>query len=206
MDDSAIRKRIDELLKVPDTDEGGHHLFQGTMNLVSLVYGPDSVLLRDMERVGQGKGGVVYLIQRRTAARGTLENLRGDLDAGVVSNLRAQVAGAVLTDFMAASRAALDESGEGAKNVAAVLAAAVFEDTMRRMASDLAGVVDRPELSDVLQTLKNKGVLQHSEFSIAQMYLQFRNRALHAEWEKVGRESVASCLGFVEQLLVKHFT
>lgn len=45
-----------------------------------------------------------------------------------------------------------------------------------------------------------------SEFPIAQSYLSFRNHALHANWDKIEKESIHSVLGFVEQLLLKHFS
>jgi hypothetical protein len=60
-------------------------------------------------------------------------------------------------------------------------------------------------LADVLTALKDNGILQGSQVGIAQSYLNFRNNALHAKWDQIERESVASVLGFVEQLLLKHF-
>jgi hypothetical protein len=37
-------------------------------------------------------------------------------------------------------------------------------------------------------------------------YLNFRNNSLHAQWDKIERESMASVLGFCEQLLIKEIT
>lgn len=89
--------------------------------------------------------------------------------------------------------------------MAAVLAAAAFEDTIRRIGDELGSITGRPKLAAVLESLKKAGVLQGAQFSIAQSYLPFRNAALHADWDKIERESVASVLGFVEQLILKHF-
>jgi len=61
-------------------------------------------------------------------------------------------------------------------------------------------------LAEVLTELKNKGVLDGTQIGVAQSYLTFRNKSLHAEWDKVGRETVASVLAFTEQLLLKHFS
>ena len=36
-------------------------------------------------------------------------------------------------------------------------------------------------------------------------YLEFRNDALHADWDKLDGAAVASRLAFVEVLLLKHF-
>jgi len=137
--------------------------------------------------------------------RGTLANVKAELDAGLVGSLRQQVAGAVLTDFVGLARSVLADSSDGAKNVAAVLAAAAFEDTIRRMGRDLAGVVGRDDLDDVIGALKHAGILVAPQLGIALSYLKFRNAALHADWARIGREAVHSVLGFVEQLLLKHF-
>ena len=52
---------------------------------------------------------------------------------------------------------------------------------------------------------KEVSVLVAPQLGIALSYLSFRNHALHAEWQKIDRASVQSVLGFVEQLLLKHF-
>ena len=42
--------------------------------------------------------------------------------------------------------------------------------------------------------------------TVALSYLKFRNDSLHADWNKVERSQVQSCLSFAEQLLLKHFS
>ena len=110
-----------------------------------------------------------------------------------------------MTDFIKLARAVLEEANNDAKNVAAVLAAAAFEDVIRRLA-DLRGGKDTEKLADVLIWLKDMGVLQGSEVGIAQSYLSFRNRALHAKWDEVDLPSVKSVLAFTEQIILKNFT
>jgi uncharacterized protein YutE (UPF0331/DUF86 family) len=131
-------------------------------------------------------------------------NLKAELDAGVVGSLQRVITGEVITDFVRLARTAMEEKEEQAKNVAAVLAASVYEDTMRRLALT-NGLPHAEKLADVLTALKDNGILQGSQVGIAQSYLNFRNNALHAKWDQIERESVASVLGFVEQLLLKHF-
>jgi hypothetical protein len=121
----------------------------------------------------------------------------------MVERLTLRISGEVLGDFLGLARVALDEDK---KDVAAVLAAAAFEETMRRMGSELADIQDRPKLSDVLQTLKAKDVLVGPQFSTAQSYLTFRNRALHAEWDQIDRPTVVSAAAFVGELLPKYFS
>lgn len=110
-----------------------------------------------------------------------------------------------MTDLVKLARAVLEEANDDAKNVAAVLTAAAFEDMVRRLA-DLRGGKETEKLADVLIWLKNTGVLQGSEVGIAQSYLSFRNRALHAKWSEVDRPSVESVLAFTEQIILKNLT
>ena len=74
------------------------------------------------------------------------------------------------------------------------------------MGNAFAGVIGQDDLSEVLKKLKDAGTMQGPQVGIAQSYLSFRNHALHANWDKIEKESIHSILGFVEQLLLKHFS
>ncbi len=47
--------------------------------------------------------------------------------------------------------------------------------------------------------------LQGAQLGIAQSYLTFRNRALHAKWAKVDRAAAQSVLSFTEQVVASQF-
>ena len=111
----------------------------------------------------------------------------------------------VLTDLIQLARAVLEENGEGAKNVGAVLTAAAFEDTIRRMGTSFAGLMGKNYLSDVIDVLRQKGILVSPQLGTAQSFLSFRNHALHANWEKIDRSEVVPALAFVQELILKHF-
>jgi hypothetical protein len=136
---------------------------------------------------------------------GALTNVAADIDAGLVGTLEKRITGDVLTDFVGLARAILQEQGGRGKNVAAVLAAAAFEDTIRRMGATYGGTIGRDDLQDVIGALKKASVLVPPQLGIAVAYLSFRNHALHAEWDKIETAATHSVLGFVEQLLIKHF-
>ena len=99
-----------------------------------------------------------------------------------------------------------EEGNDASKNVSAVLVAAAFEDLIRRMGSEMAGVLGRPKLESVVVSLKGAQVLQGGEPGLAQSYLKFRNDSLHAHWENVQESQIQSCISFIETLLVKHFS
>jgi hypothetical protein len=90
--------------------------------------------------------------------------------------------------------------------VAAVLTSAAFEDCMRRLAQEKAGLTDRIKLELVIAELKDKGVLLGGEPGIAQSFLKFRNDSLHADWDKVEDSQVSSCLALLNSLIIKHLS
>jgi hypothetical protein len=114
--------------------------------------------------------------------------------------------GKYFSELVRLGKETLEDDTESAKNVAAVLIAAAFEDLMRRMGSELAELTGRPKLEDVLTALKNAGIIKGGEVGTAQSYLKFRNDSLHADWSKVQKAQVQSCTAFIEALLVKHFS
>jgi hypothetical protein len=212
MDSADILKRIDELLNLQPTgtvlDANVSELLQGCTSLLSLVYGPKSSQLQQFT-VSIASIPVSNVLRHHTmavTAQGTLKNIKRELEAGLTGSLRHQITGEVLTDLIQLARTVLDEPGDNAKNVASVLTAAAFEDTIRRMGESLIGIMGKNDLSEVLKKLKDADVMKAPQVGIAQSYLSFRNHALHANWASIQRESVLSVLGFVEQLLLKHFS
>src|SRR4030095_5801946 len=115
---------------------------------------------------------------------------------GFLGSIRAATMAEVLADFIKLSRQVLEaDPGDNGKNVAAVLAAAAFEDSIRRIA-EKHEIPDTEKLADLLTELKTRKVLDGAQVGIAQSYLKFRNSALHAKWSEIERSSVSSVLGF----------
>jgi hypothetical protein len=131
--------------------------------------------------------------------------MRADIDAGLVGTVERRAMGEVIADMLGLAKEAL---GHGVKshNVAAVLTAAAFEDTIRKMGATLANVQGRPDLADVLTALKNAKVLIGAPLTTAQGFLKFRNDALHADWANLNQATIGSCLAFTEGLVMQHFS
>lgn len=217
MDEARLKARVEDLLTrgkpdQPGWDTVGPEVLQGTITVLEALYGPSSTQMKTFLETAQAARGAargdirssMYAVGQ--VVRGTLGNVKAELESGLAGSLRQQMTGAVLTDFIGLARSVLEDTSDGAKNVAAVLAAAAFEDTIRRMGRELAGVMGRDDLDDVIGALKQAGALVPPQLGIAVSYLKFRNDALHADWAKIAREAVHSVLGFVEQLLLKHFS
>jgi hypothetical protein len=130
-----------------------------------------------ISQMKSGPGGVPVQLCRH--ARGAITNAKAELQSGLVGSLRLQVTGEVLADLVGMAKEILAEGTDAAKNVAAVMIAAAFEDLVRRMGAELAGVGGRPSLQDLLTTLKDAGILKGGEIGIAQSFLKFRNDQRH---------------------------
>jgi hypothetical protein len=138
-------------------------------------------------------------------ARGTVSGLVRELNSNLVGNIRSSVQGELLGDLVGLAKEALSTNTEETKNVAAVLTAAAFEDCVRRLATEKAGLQTRPKLEAVLASLKEAEVLKGGTVSLANSMLKFRNDSLHADWQLVSRAQVESCLALTESLLRDHF-
>jgi hypothetical protein len=210
VDENVLRERVAEIAamrpgsNIGPADEATNLIISGGLTVVCAAYGPASPQARHVEDVIRRRGKDGYSSYTNALEiRGAVQNLQRDLEAGLVGSMRRTLAGEVSADMVGLARRCLDDDHI---EPAAVLAAAVYEDTIRRMGTELASITDRPKLEQVLTTLKEKGVTSGSQVGIAQGYLNFRNNALHADWKKIDRESIQSVLGFVEGLLLKHFS
>jgi replication-associated recombination protein RarA len=214
MTKEQILARIDDLLTLCAEPREGRvqpeHVFNGALTLMTSLYGGDShqvdTLLQrraDIARTDKVEG--VRRIETILAVQGALGNLRQEVQADLLTSLEHRIASDVLSDLVQLARVVLQEAGDGPKNVAAVLVAAAYEDTIRRIAKEHAGVIGQDKLDTVIGKLKDAGLLVAPQLGIALGYLNFRNRALHAEWENIDRTSVTSALAFVEELLLKRF-
>jgi hypothetical protein len=215
MTKEQILARIEQLLRAVAQPSGStrfepDRLLAGTLTLVASVHGEGSLQVTNLLKRRDSVATSAETESARQARLvevvvGGLHNLREEVESGLLSSLERRVTSDVLSDLVQLARAALDESGDGAKNVAAALAAAAYEDTLRRIARDHAGLIGRDDLADVITHLKTAKLLVPPQLSIVQGHLNFRNHALHANWDRIDRTSVGSALGLVEALLLKHF-
>lgn len=179
-------------------------------SMLAAIYGPKSAQLAAfnsrMAEISKNAVGGYLDGYQRPFAYSTIENIIGEIENGLTENLRTQVAGEVLGELVALGKEILAGNTDASTNVSAVLIAAAYEDLIRRMGSELAGVVGRPKLDEVIGALKKADILKGSEVSIGLSFLPFRNDSLHADWVKVQMTQVQTCIIFIEALLLKHFS
>ena len=145
MELESLKKRIDFLIGLANEaineESFPKHMevYNGTVTLLSGIHGPDShhvsALLSTHKKIsGPSHPQLMRSIQELTwSAEGALRNLKAEIEGGLIGSLQKRLTSEVLTDLIQLGRAVLAENGEGGKNVAAVLTAAAFEDTIRRI-------------------------------------------------------------------------
>ena len=164
MDKEVLTARIKDLLAVPWDRSQMHGLssqiLQGAITLLEAVHGTDSPQIKALndrvESIERSEGmRAPYAIFQAT--KGAMSNLKGELDSGLIGSLSRTITGEVLSDFLGLAKEALDRGDENGKNVAAVLTAAAFEDTIRRMGVSFCGIHERDKLEKIVIALKERG-------------------------------------------------
>jgi hypothetical protein len=221
LDKNVLLARINDLLalKLPAGDTAGIYsivaeAMQGTVTVARAVYGDATetpqvhTIMKAAQHARETKEVIAAAFLRTVwpVVQGSLRAMKADVESGLVGTIERRATGEIIADMLALAKEALEHGSDGAKDVAAVLTAAAYEDTIRKMGAALAGVAGRPDLSDVIGALKSAGIITGAPLSIALSYLKFRNDALHADWARLDAAAVASCISFVERLVLQHFS
>lgn len=172
------------------------------LNIIAGSFGRDSVQFNQLQAAAASSTtqGVEIAVE---SAKGVFLGAKDDFDGGYVSSLAQGIAGEVFGSLLNSARAALQEEH---KDSAAVLAAAAFEDSLKKIAVLHGLNVAEQELGNVIGALKAQQLLQGGAAKLAERYQSFRNWAMHANWEKITQEEVGGVIGFAEQLLIKHLS
>lgn len=137
------------------------------------------------------------------ALKGIFRAAKADYDGGYAFTVQAIISGEIYGDFLALAKNAL---GEGAKDVAAVLACAALEDALKRLALMKGLDVSGKVMQEVVNALKSKGLVGGAQKSLLDTMPKIRDYAMHANWDRITPQDVGSVIGFVEQLVLSEFS
>ena len=169
-------------------------------NLIKAVFGEDSPhYINFTETVKECAGGGDYV----KGLQGLFKSAKEDFEGGYVFNVDLRVSGEVFGDFIVLAKQSL---AEGHKDVAAVLASAALEDSLKRYATANGLNVDDGSMMAVINALKSKGLVSGAYKTLLNAMPKIRNYAMHADWEKISEPDVNSVIGFVEQFLLTKFS
>ena len=211
MDLENMLQRIDELLEKGDTESQADiaEIASGAATLFETAYGkhstqPKQVLeLQTQVCLGVGILTTSELIGFKNSLYGCLRTLKSDATEGRLVDFQAEARGEVFGDFIALARRALDEDE---KDVAAVLACAALEDSLKQCAKNHGLSVDDKNMTTVMHALKRAGVISGSEGKKLEGFVDVRNDAFHAEWEAINVPHLQTILAYTESFLIDHFS
>ena len=208
----VILGRIKELLELHSGDDNevpmrSYQLYMGTVGLVAQLYGNASAQMQALKDEKDRLMGIQtnefqkhkIFIQE---LHGFLKTITAEVKAGLVKSIEDEARGEIYTDFVALAKLALEDN---AKDVAAVLSAAALEDALKRFADSKGLDPSDKDMSQVIAMLKRNQLLKKPEAKVVQSYVTLRNKALHAEWDKINSPEVSSLIGFVQSFVLTHF-
>jgi hypothetical protein len=210
IDKNNIIKRINDLMELAKekgkTFFGEGEITSGTISILETVYGSESqtckAYIEKYQSYARNKMSSLRIAGLVASSIGTLRSIKAEIESGLIGSITTQAQGGIIGDFITAARQALEENN---KDVAAVLACAALEDALKRYAEQKGLAVSDADMSQVINALKSQGLLKDPQASIVQSYVKLRNKAFHAEWDKIEKESVGAAIGFTEQFILSNF-
>ncbi|HRG89098.1 MAG TPA: hypothetical protein PLW44_08780 [Chitinophagales bacterium] len=143
--------------------------------------------------------------QRRVLeiCNGKLKSMLNDIEYGLIDDLESRISAEIFGDFLALANEALEK---GHHIVAAIIGSAALEDALKRIAEKNGGNIDRMDMQNVANYLKSKQILKGTTGKHIDRFVILRNKALHAEWNKVESPEVGGLLGLTEQIIREHLS
>ena len=173
-----------------------------------MIYGPHSPQLDQVETLRKQtyEGSWHELAKTSIFVQGLygyLSALKSDIEQGRIVSVQSEARGEVLGDLLVSARKALDE---GQKNVAAVLACAALEDTLKRYGSDRGLNVQDKTMPTVVNALRTAGVIRGNQKALLSEFVKTRNSAFHAQWDEIDVCDVEDIARFTEHFLANEFS
>jgi hypothetical protein len=178
----------------------------GSIAFINLIYHEDHEFIKQIKNARdtflRGNRGNFYGQNLSWTLKGVLETIKYEITNDMLGSLENQAKGEILGDFVSLSKSLLSE---GFKDPAAVLACGALEDCLKKHALNNGLDVADKDLSEVINSLKSKGIVKGAQSGVVQSYVQLRNKAFHAQFDKIESPEVASLISFIEQFLLTHF-
>ena len=215
-----ILKRIEELLestghiyskKVQNTSCDENSYFKsiyGTISILKATYGDNSsaektlLSLKDLyiDRGPQFRSTPIFDTVNNLKA--ILENLKTEIEYGLLTRIENRAVGEIFGDMVSMAKKLFNE---GQKEPSSVLACAALEDSLKKYAINNGLDVYESELSQVINALKSKSLLKGPQAALVQSFVTLRNKAFHAQFDKIEMPEIISLIAFIEQFLLQNF-
>ena len=171
-------------------------------NAIQQVAPVGSFFREELDRLmtnDQLKGGIPENVVAKVL--GVLQSVQLEAQAGLLVKLEDQVVATAFDDFL--DRAS-DYHKSGKLKEAAVLASAILEDTVKRIAVKNQLDPEGLSLDPLIDELAKRSVFSSVKTKRVKSFAGVRNHALHAEWDKLDLKDVGAQIAGVRELLDEH--
>ena len=143
-----------------------------------------------------------FAASRVAAILGILKSATSEWSAGLIGTLEFHFVGLAFEDFL---KLAAEKNESGQRDVAAILACAVFEDAVKRLSRKHGVNSTGQTLEPLLNSLKSKGVLSKLKAERLKSHVKVRNQAFHAQWDQFEKPELRRMIEDLEELIETHF-
>ena len=203
IDKEAIIDRIEDLLqkagKAKQEAASANEMYSGAITLIELIYGENS---HQLKALSIGKESIQWFTKADIAI-GALKSLEAEINADLIPSIEKRITGEFFADFISMAK---DAIANDYKDVAAVLASAAIEDSFKKLGEINGLNLEDKDMSEVINALKSKELLKGTQVKIASSYIALRNKAFHAQWDKIDTPEVKSLIAFTEEFIIRNFS
>ena len=131
-----------------------------------------------------------------------LKSAAAEWAAGLIGSLEFHFIGLAFEDFL---RLAGEHNENGRHEVAAILASAVLEDTVKRLCRRHDIASEGKTLDNLISALKTKQILGKVKAERLRAHVKVRNQAFHAQWDEFDQRDLRQMIEDLEELIEIHF-
>ena len=174
-------------------------------HLVTLVCkNPTDVYRKRVSELAASHSRAGYLVNNIVGqSAGVLRRLSEDIDNGLITSITIAASAETLDDLLEQAK---EYYGRKHKEGSGILATAVFEDTVRRLARANEIPESGVKLDQAISELDKKGVITSHMAKRCRTAAGVRNHALHAQWDALSLEDIADAIRLTHQLLTEHLS
>lgn len=211
-----VIKRIDDLITRGNATIQGHpddhhwmddvvdaqSWFSSAANAIQQIVPPGSFYAAELTRiVSNDQLKIGFPIASMEKLLGLLQSVQLEAKTGLLIKLEDQVVATTFDDF-------IDHASQyhraGKIKESSVLASAVLEDTLKRIAYKAGLQTKGMSLEPLIDELAKSGVFTQIKAKRVKSFSAIRNHALHAEWDQIDIKDVGALISGLRELLTEH--
>lgn len=184
-----------------------NQVYFGTLTLLETLYTSNNVRISSLVKFKSERYDpnptITHLTNNfRENLIGILNSIKTDIENDLIVNIEKQIIGSVVADFISLAKSSVEQN----KDVAAVLASAAIEDSLKRYALLNGLQVEDKDMTNVVNALKSQGLIKGPQASLLKGCTDTRNKAFHAQWDKIDIPEVKSLITFAEEFILKNLS